>query len=80
LSSIHSFMEWMLDTFFSEIAYVKAGINMKKVFNGNSGLQLLLRKYRALFRIPENLYYYSKDDYRIAERKFLKYSLAERMV
>ena len=72
-------MEWMLDTFFSEIAHGKAGVVMKKDFNGNSGLQLLLKKYRILFRIPENLHYYSEDDYRIAERKFLKYSLAEMM-
>jgi hypothetical protein len=28
-----------------------------------------------MFQIPENLNHYSKKDYKIAERKFLKYTL-----
>ena len=43
-----------------------------------SGLQELLKKYRTIFRIPENVNYYSDEDYRLAERKFLKYLLEER--
>jgi hypothetical protein len=53
---------------------------MKKDFNGNTGIQLVIRKYRELFRIPENLNHYSKTDYKTAERKFLKYALVERPV
>jgi len=48
---------------------------MKKDAKGNTGIQLLLKKYRNTFRIPENLRYYSEADYKIAERKFLKYAL-----
>ena len=40
-----------------------------------TGLQLLHKKYKDLFRIPENLNHYSKQDFRIAERKFLKWML-----
>ena len=53
---------------------------MKKELIENSGIHLLLTKYRKVFRIPENLNYYSKTDYKIAERKFLKYALMERVV
>jgi len=48
---------------------------MKKDAKGNTGIQLLLKEYRDTFRIPENLRYYSEADYKIAERKFLKYAL-----
>ena len=41
----------------------------------NAGIRLLLKKYKELFRIPENLNYYSEKDYRIAEKKFIKYAL-----
>jgi hypothetical protein len=51
---------------------------MKKSSKSNSGIRLLLRKYRAMFRIPENRDYYSERDYRKAERKFLKYALEQR--
>ena len=53
---------------------------MKKELVENSGIHVLLKKYRKVFRIPENLNYYSKTDYKIAERKFLKYALMERVV
>ena len=43
--------------------------------NEREGLQLLLKKYKDIFRIPENLNHYSKKDFKIAERKFLKYAL-----
>ncbi|NLI81561.1 MAG: hypothetical protein GX443_07715 [Deltaproteobacteria bacterium] len=48
---------------------------MKKRAQGSDGSQLLLEKYLAIFRTPENLNHYSREDYRIAERKFLKYAL-----
>ena len=40
-----------------------------------SGLKSLINKYRKLFRTPENLNHYSEEDYKEAERKFLKFSL-----
>ncbi|NNG01625.1 MAG: hypothetical protein HKM93_19710 [Desulfobacteraceae bacterium] len=36
------------------------------------GIQKLLEKARKDFRIPENVNYYSDEDYRLAERKFLQ--------
>ena len=48
---------------------------MKKEFKGNAGIQLLVKEYRKMFRIHENLNYYSAEDYQAAERKFLKYAL-----
>ena len=35
----------------------------------------LLKRYRKIFRIPENLDHYSKEDFRMAERKFIRWSL-----
>jgi hypothetical protein len=51
---------------------------MAKGSRCKSGIQLLLEKYRELFRTPENLDHYSYTDLRRAERKFLKYALEER--
>ena len=45
-----------------------------------SGIKLLLKKYKNIFQIPENLNYYSQTDYKLAERKFLKYALGETKV
>jgi len=39
------------------------------------GLKLLVEKYRKEFQIPENLNFYSEKNYKIAERKYLKYAL-----
>jgi len=52
---------------------------MSKNQRGNNGIQLLIKRYRKVFRISENLEYYSKKDYRIAEKKFLKYALTGRI-
>ena len=41
-----------------------------------TGIELLIRKYRQLFRIPENLNHYTKKDFQSAERKFVKWALA----
>jgi len=40
-----------------------------------NGIQLLMEKYKAMFRIPENLDYYSERDFLIAEKKFVKFSI-----
>ena len=40
-----------------------------------SGIELLVEKYRKIFRIPENINHYSEEDFRAAERKFLKWAL-----
>lgn len=41
----------------------------------NSGVKLLVNKYRGQFRIAENLDYYSEENYKLAERKYLKFAL-----
>ena len=43
----------------------------------NAGIKSLVKKYRAMFEIPENLNHYSKEDYKIAEKRFIKFALAE---
>jgi hypothetical protein len=48
---------------------------MKKHSIKDLGIRLLLKKYKKNFRIPENLNYYSERDYRMAEKKFIKYAL-----
>jgi hypothetical protein len=48
---------------------------MEKGRTKNTGLERLLKEYKKMFRVPENLNYYSKEDYQEAERKFLKYVL-----
>ena len=50
---------------------------MKKDLKENAGIKLLLKHHRNIFRIEENLNYYSKTDYKIAEKKFVKYVLLE---
>ena len=48
---------------------------MRKETAKNVGLKRLITQYRKIFRVPENLNHYSKEDYQEAERKFLKYAL-----
>ncbi len=48
---------------------------MKKNVNENPGVARLLNEYKKVFRIPENLNFYSEEDYHQAERKFIKYVL-----
>ena len=50
---------------------------MKSDSRNTIGIQLILNKYRKIFRTPENLDYYTKEDFKAAERKFLKWVLAE---
>lgn len=37
-----------------------------------TGINLLLKECRKRFRIPENLNHYSDEDFREAEKKFIK--------
>ena len=53
---------------------------MKQKSVDDSGIKLLLQKYRSIFKISENLNHYSEADYKIAERKFIKYALGETKV
>ena len=53
---------------------------MKERSIDDSGIKLLLQKYRNIFQISENFNHYSKADYKIAERKFLKYALGQTKV
>jgi hypothetical protein len=39
------------------------------------GIKHLVEKYRQDFRIPENLNHYTFEDYRIAEKRFIKFCL-----
>ena len=48
---------------------------MSKNANSDNGLELLIKRYRDKFRISENLDYYSPEDLKKAEKKFLKYIL-----
>jgi hypothetical protein len=48
---------------------------MKNGRGENTGLERLLQRYKRIFRIPENVNHYSKLDYQIAEKKFLKHAL-----
>jgi len=52
---------------------------MKSDAKEDTGIQLLLKKYRNVFRIPDNQKYYSERDYEAAERRFLKYALLTRL-
>jgi len=42
-----------------------------------NGIPLLVQQYKMMFRLPENINYYGADDYKKAERKFLKYAMQE---
>jgi hypothetical protein len=53
-----------------------AGVTMNKEgISGKTGLELLIRECRRRFRIPENINHYSAEDFREAEKKFLKLCL-----
>ncbi len=48
---------------------------MRNESNKNVGIELLVKRCKEKFRIPENLNYYSQEDYRMAERRFIKHTL-----
>jgi hypothetical protein len=43
--------------------------------NTDQGIRLLIQKYRNEFRRPENIYYYTENDFKKAEKKFVKFCL-----
>ena len=43
--------------------------------NTNQGIRLLVQKCRNEFRRPENIYYYTKKDFKEAEKRFVKFCL-----
>jgi len=55
-----------------------SGLEMGNTLKANLGIRVLIKIYKNIFRIPENLNHYSEKDYRAAERKFLKLALEQR--
>ena len=53
-------------------------LEMGNSLKANRGIRALIKMYKNIFRIPENLNHYSEKDYRAAERKFLKLALEQR--
>jgi len=53
-------------------------IVVKSANNKNPGLIMLTRQCKEKFKIPENLNHYSEQDYKKAERKFIKFILTEK--
>lgn len=49
----------------------------RKYFQRSSNIELLVKKYRAMFQIPENRNHYSETDYKVAERRFVKFAMEE---
>lgn len=45
---------------------------MQKIQKKDIGIVKLYRSYRKAFRIPENLNHYSEEDFRNAEKTFIK--------
>jgi len=43
--------------------------------DNRNGLECLLDRFRNSFRIPENLNHYSKEDFQLAEKKYIKYCI-----
>ena len=41
----------------------------------SQGIKMLLEKCRNQFRRPENLEYYERDNYKEAEKKYVKFCL-----
>jgi hypothetical protein len=56
---------------------VEVTVNKKPL--QTTGAKLLVKKYRETFRIPENINYYSKEDFQRAEKKYLKFCLTTGM-
>lgn len=48
---------------------------MAKDIHSNEGLVRLIEKGREAFRISENLEFYSEEDYRQAEKKYIKFCI-----
>ena len=53
-----------------------AQVLLENESNNITGIELLIKRYRRVFRISENLDFYSKEDFKSAERKFVKWALS----
>jgi hypothetical protein len=51
------------------------GVLMETKGKKGSGVKLLREMYRKKFRIPENTDHYSREDYKKAEKKYVKICL-----
>ncbi len=51
------------------------GMSMENNANRANGIERLIDKWKNEFRQIENLGYYSEEDMKIAERKYIKYCL-----
>jgi hypothetical protein len=51
---------------------------MKKIDPNTSGLKSLVAMYRKAFHLPENLNHYTEQDFKSAERQFIKFMLQNR--
>jgi hypothetical protein len=52
-----------------------SGVPMEIKGRKGSGVKLLKERYRKNFRIPENIDHYSKEDFKKAEKKYVKLCL-----
>jgi hypothetical protein len=54
-------------------------VTVNKKLLQTTGAKLLVKKFKNNFRIPENINYYSKEDYQRAEKKYLRFCLTTGM-
>ena len=52
-------------------------MSKRKYYRRSSSIELLVKKYRAMFQIPGNLNHYSETDYKVAERRFVKSAMEQ---
>jgi hypothetical protein len=52
------------------------GVEMDNKSNTKDGIKLLIQRCREQFKISENLNHYSEEEYREAERKYVKFCLS----
>lgn len=50
-------------------------VSQKNVSHADEGLRRLIRQCRNEFRSPENILHYSQEDFREAERKYIRFCL-----
>jgi hypothetical protein len=50
---------------------------MEKLTPRQNGIETLLWQHKKTFRIPENINYYSEEDFRAAEKKYLKLCITQ---
>jgi hypothetical protein len=73
------------DSLKRDVPYFKKGLFSRKIKGATmneekaveTGIKSLVEEYRAAFRIAENLEYYLDEDYKFAEKQFIRYALTE---